>query len=205
MSAIQNKLKSKQGASITFALLLFLVCAVASSIVIVAATASAGRVSGVKETDQRYYAAIGAAETLKDIFDGKQVNVTYTGNKTDTVTLMPPGSIDKILKDYSGYLLTKTMPYTGTKIEIKNDNAEGYTCTVTPTLDGGLLTFTISVEGGTKSVNTGTYTMQIVFASNVKRINDGSSATGESATVSWKLHSLKKGRATMTQQEDGEG
>ena len=202
MSAIQNKLKSRRGASITFALLLFLVCAVASSIVIVAATASAGRVSGVKETDQRYYAAIGAAETLKDIFDGKQVNVTYTTGGTATVTTA--GS-QKILSDYSGYLLTKTMPYTpGNRIEIKNDNAKDYTCTVTPKLDGGLLTFTISVEGGTKNINTGTYTMQIVFASNVKRINDGSSATGESATVSWKLHSLKKGRAaTKTQVEEG--
>ena len=204
MSAIQNKLNSKRGASITFALLLFLVCSVVSSVVIVAATASAGRVSGVKETDQRYYAAVAAAKRLQTIFvgDGKQqVEVKYNGTTKDkssaTFAVTPATSTFQLLKDYSFYLLTQTMPYTGTEIEIENGSATDYACKVTPKLDGGLLTFTISVDGGT-NINSGTYTMEIVFASNVKRLNDGSSTTEEKATVSWKLHSLRKGRATKT-------
>ena len=41
MNGIGQKLRSDRGASITFALLLFLVCAVVSSVVIVAGTAAA--------------------------------------------------------------------------------------------------------------------------------------------------------------------
>ena len=41
MIAIKNKLQSKRGASITFALLLFLVCSVVSIVVVVAGSAAA--------------------------------------------------------------------------------------------------------------------------------------------------------------------
>ena len=89
-----------------------------------------------------------------------------------------------------------TSPYTAPDIPaITND---GYTCTVAPKLEGGLLTFSISATGGTANINTGTYALDIVFASNVKRPDPGSGATKAKATVSWKLHSLKKGRATIS-------
>ena len=65
MQAIRNKLKTQKGASITFALLLFLVCAVISSVVIVAATTAAGRMSQLPQMDQRYYAVTSAANLLK--------------------------------------------------------------------------------------------------------------------------------------------
>ena len=65
---IKDKLRSQTGASITFALLLFLVCAVLSSVIIVAATAASGRMSKIAETDQRYYAVTSAAELLKNLF-----------------------------------------------------------------------------------------------------------------------------------------
>lgn len=205
MSAIKNKLQSRRGASITFALLLFLVCAVISSVVIVAATASAGRMSGVKETDQRYYAAIEAAKRLQTIFDGKQLEVTYDLDKNKkedrsqaSYNLIKGTGSYQMLKDYSFYLLTQEMPYTEAATEIPNAAAADYTCTVTPKLEGGLLTFSISVTGGTENINTGTYALDIVFASNVKRPDPGSGATTARATVSWKLHSLKKGRATIS-------
>ena len=53
MSILKKKVASRRGASITFALLLFLVCAVVSSVVIVAGTAAAGRISRMAEMDQR--------------------------------------------------------------------------------------------------------------------------------------------------------
>ena len=66
---IYNKLRSKDGASITFALLLFLVCAVLCSVILAAATAAAGRMSKIAETEQRYYAVTSAAELIKSQFE----------------------------------------------------------------------------------------------------------------------------------------
>ena len=67
MQTIKKKLRSQYGASITFALLLFLVCAALCSVIIVAATTAAGRMSKLAETDQRYYAVTSAAELMKDL------------------------------------------------------------------------------------------------------------------------------------------
>ncbi len=86
MNAIKNRIRSREGASITFALLIFLVCTIISSVVIVAATASAGRMSQVAEADQRYYAVTSAAELLRSVFDGQPVNVKYVRTDTKTTT-----------------------------------------------------------------------------------------------------------------------
>ena len=72
MNAIKNKIQSSKGASITFALLIFLVCAVVSSVVIVAGTTAAGRMSQTAQTDQRFYAVSSAAELLTKAVDGKE-------------------------------------------------------------------------------------------------------------------------------------
>ena len=83
MNAMKNKIKSQRGASITFALLLFLVCAMVSSVVIVAATTAGGRMSNLPDIDQRYYAVSSAAELL-----GKALNeqvVTVIKNRTRTI------------------------------------------------------------------------------------------------------------------------
>ena len=82
-----RKLKSKRGASITFALLLFLVCAVVSSVVIVAGTAAAGRMSQLAQMDQRYYAVTSAAELLRDLIDGKKVTVECSKETLDVVSV----------------------------------------------------------------------------------------------------------------------
>ena len=81
MNALKNKIQSQRGASITFALLLFLVCAIISSVVIVAATAVGGRASKMAELDQRYYAVNSAAELFRDVLEQQTVTVT-TGTKT---------------------------------------------------------------------------------------------------------------------------
>ena len=54
----KEKLTSNKGASITYALLLFLVCAVVASIVLTAGTAASGRMSKISEMEQRYYSVI---------------------------------------------------------------------------------------------------------------------------------------------------
>ncbi len=76
-----EKIRSKSGASITFALLLFLVCAILSAVILVVGTTSAGRMSGLAETDQRYYTVNSAAQLITDGLDGKTISMFKIGDK----------------------------------------------------------------------------------------------------------------------------
>ncbi len=78
MQAIKNKIRSRRGASLTFALLLFLVCAVVGSVVLVAGTAASGRMSQIAEMDQRYYSVNSAARLLIEMMENKSVRVEKT-------------------------------------------------------------------------------------------------------------------------------
>lgn len=75
---INSVLRSRTGASITFALLLFLVCSVVGALVITAGTAAAGRMSNLAEMDQRYYSVSSAAKFLAAELDGGSVKITQT-------------------------------------------------------------------------------------------------------------------------------
>ena len=86
MGTIKRKLHSQCGASITYALLLFLVCAVIGSIVLAAGTASAGRFSGLVEADQRYYSVTSAVNLFRELYDGKPYTIVRTKNYDETVT-----------------------------------------------------------------------------------------------------------------------
>ena len=89
-----NKLKDNTGASITFALLLFMVCAVVSSVLITAGTVAVGRISESSSTDSRYYSVMSAVNVLDDLYSDSNVTlrktvvthniipVTGTGEKT---------------------------------------------------------------------------------------------------------------------------
>ena len=94
-NSIGNKLRSQTGASITFALLLFLVCAVLCSVIIVAATASSGRMSKIAETDQRYYSVTSAAALLKDIITDpdKPISIVKVEESKKTTTFNADGSV----------------------------------------------------------------------------------------------------------------
>lgn len=106
---IVNKLRSRTGASITFALLLFLVCAVLCSVIITAATAASGRMSQIAETDQRYYAVSSAARLLQKQIDGKTVSIvevaeteystTYTAGVAGTASAGEPVTRTYIVVD----------------------------------------------------------------------------------------------------------
>lgn len=102
-----EKLRSRSGASITAALLVFLACAVLSSVVIAAATAASGRMSRIAEADQRYYAVTSAAGLLKDLIHGKTVLVveetetTYTTTYSGGVAEEPVG----VMRTKSSYIV----------------------------------------------------------------------------------------------------
>ena len=205
MNAMKNKINSQRGASITFALLIFLVCAVVSSAVIVAATTAAGRLSTMEEMDERYYAVTDACEVLCKHLDGKTVTVQYTVNDDDTISATADVSDNLILKDVSEKLISKTegdiLPTGFTqpiKIKVDDGTAE-YSCKIQETLQGGTLTFDVSAEGGT--INNGTYKaykLSAIFASNVRFSAADSSSPSQTAIVTWKLRSLKKNRPVVS-------
>lgn len=92
---LKKKISSRTGASITFALLLFLVCAVVSSVILVAGTAASGRMAQLAEMDQRYYSVTSAAEFLSKKFDGKTITVIkrrYLEGEPDTEYLVYSGA-----------------------------------------------------------------------------------------------------------------
>ena len=86
LNCLRRKLASRRGASITFALLLFLVCTVIGVIVLVAATAAAGRISKLAEADARYYAVNSAAQLLREEIESQSVVVTRVKTEAYTAT-----------------------------------------------------------------------------------------------------------------------
>lgn len=70
-----RKIGSRSGASLTVALLFFIVCAVIGSVVLAAGTAAAGRYNRMSESDLRYYSVTSAAELFRDAFDGASTTV----------------------------------------------------------------------------------------------------------------------------------
>ena len=85
MNMLRRKLTSQSGASITYALLLFLVCAVVGSVVLAAGTAAAGRMSKSVESDQRYYAVTSAARVLKDELNGNSNTIVIRDENNNEV------------------------------------------------------------------------------------------------------------------------
>lgn len=188
MNAVRSKLKSRRGASITYALLIFLICAVASSIVIVAGSAASGRMANVPQSDQRYYAVTSAAELLKGEIDGQTVVITKTVRKaagesgTDAVEYSPDAP-ENVLTDATLRLVKgKTAP---ADYNLEVDGYGALNCSIVQTVENGLLVYTITNNG---------YTLKMRFASNLKESTReiGTGVTQTTSTVQWKFHSMQK-------------
>lgn len=205
MNAIGRKLRSRRGASITFALLLFLVCAMVSSVAIVAGTAAVGRVSNMAEADQRYYAVTSAVELLKsEMLNGKKVIVTLDKTSGDIETEYEGESLglgeDTLSKAIAAQLIQAmqsgdiTKNYTlGPSGAIENARL---TCNIAETVkQNGLVSFLVSSEG---DAGKDIYRLEVVFKSNTRRDVAGSTAEEEKTEVEWKLHSVKKVRGNAT-------
>lgn len=88
---IAQKLRSETGASITYALLLFLVCAALSAVILVAATTASGRMSNISETDQRYYSVTSACEFLAETLGGGTASVIkFKGEEGNEIVFAKP-------------------------------------------------------------------------------------------------------------------
>jgi len=223
MNAMKNKIKSQKGASITFALLLFLVCSVVSIVVVVAGSAAAGRMSQRAETDQRYYAVTSAVELLCDDFKGMKVTVEYskdlsTGNNdtpvvsktvekgdttgTDVKDLYPvlKAVSEKLVEKIANNASAPTVPDDTLQLTTNGTPTGSLTaCTIKEyVFKDGRVIFEVSnadVEGATKQNK---YTLQAVFDANIttselQYTNGGKSMKRVITTLEWSVNSIKKG------------
>ncbi len=102
MNAIQNKLKSKNGASIFMGLMFLLVCVMVGTVVLVAATAAAGKLSEQRKREQAYLNVSSAAQLIKDrICQTKYEHTRVVGSGTGggTLTASYPSGGEIVLEE----------------------------------------------------------------------------------------------------------
>ena len=101
---IHNVLRSQTGASISFALLLFLICTVVGALVVTAGTTSSGRLANLTKMDQRYFSVTSAANLLADELNNQSVTITRVRKLSNELTTAYKTVVDSngrtvVLKD----------------------------------------------------------------------------------------------------------
>lgn len=96
---LRNRIRSNSGATILLALLFFLLCALAGSIILSAGSAAAGRISGLKETEQSFYSVTSAAQIMREEIEGQEFQAYTEDGGSPTYTAVPDSEIKKILID----------------------------------------------------------------------------------------------------------
>ena len=99
LTRAKHKVQSQRGASLSMALMLFLVVATVSSIVLAAATASAGRIVQAEQLEKSYYTITSAMDLvrseIKDLnANSASVNVTRTYDPVSKSWAMTLGGVD---------------------------------------------------------------------------------------------------------------
>lgn len=86
VESLKNRVRSERGASLSFALFVFLVCAMASAVVLSAATAASGQYVELGKSDQRYYAVVSAANLLRgSMAEGDEIGYEVVETRTGTI------------------------------------------------------------------------------------------------------------------------
>ena len=93
MKCLIKKLNQSQGASLMLALLVFLICAMCGSVVLAAGTAAAGRVAGLKKSDQALYTLTSAAGAVGEELKTAQYSYIQDGETIKENTLTPENTI----------------------------------------------------------------------------------------------------------------
>ena len=201
MYKLKQKLKNQTGASITFALLLFLVCAVVGSVVLVAGTAAAGRMSKIAEMDQRYYSVNSAAKMLIELIDGeeKAVTIIETENNGSSQSQYKYGdntaignSFDSIAK-YAAYYSILGAQKTdilhlsaGEKSELKVKISETISGSTDKEKFGPLI---LKIENDN---TTDAYAMELTFIPDVKKmVDEQDDQTVTTWKIAWKIQDTK--------------
>lgn len=133
---MMNRTRSDEGATILIALLFFLLCAVAGSIVLAAGTSAAGKVSSLATEKQSYYSVISAAKLLREEMDGKSLYCYTEGSSGDAVFYVSPDSdISSTLKNAVNAVVTGADTYEDTlTIKTEDDDVNKAMGTVTGAL-----------------------------------------------------------------------
>ncbi len=130
MNAVTGKLKSKAGISLAIALVFFLLCAMVGTVVLSAASASAGSTARERQLYRETLAMTSAAELLSQDIQAMRFTGAYTRTETVTTTVDPTGN-------------------TGTKVETSTDYRQK-----APTMEGSRL-FSVQDNGGSFSDSLG--------------------------------------------------
>ena len=216
MRKVQEKLKSDSGVSLMLSLMLFLVCAVIGSAVLVAGTAASGRMAKIAEMDERYYSVNSAASLLIDLLDGKSakaVTVSYSDGtdapapkyyekgddgayaEAATVDSLPLDTLSRIVS--AGSFTEPIKPTVAFSVSEGEDAEEGIAAvTVEEEIyPDGRLVFAVSRADEDEDAR---YTVQITFAgekheSQSKEIDleNGRTITTTETSITWKLRDVK--------------
>ena len=195
MQKLKQKLKSQRGASITFALLLFMVCAVVGSVVLTAGTAAAGRMSELARMDQRYYSVTSAAQLLQDIISDQTIEVTDDGTASFREEALPqPAFLLEAAKALSG----------------DGDGISGKERTISLSIGGSTsvaipdvsLIETLDTDGNlildvcsSKQANEPAYIIRMTFTPDKTELVDKNEEKGtetKTTIIRWKLNLLEK-------------
>ena len=130
-----EKLRSQGGASLSFSLMLMLVCAVVGSVVLTAGTTAAGRASQRAESDQRYYSVTSAAELLINKINQQKVEIVrskqFTVTENTTYQVNPENGETTETTTYSYYTKYETK-INGLDSQIKEYYTESFTPAAEP-------------------------------------------------------------------------
>lgn len=89
MNWIHKKLNSKSGISLAIALVFFLLCAMVGTVVLSAASVSAGNTARERQLYRETFAMTSAANLLSQDIQGMTFSGTYTRTETVTTTVFP--------------------------------------------------------------------------------------------------------------------
>ena len=88
VTRVQRKIEDRSGASLSVALLFFLVCAIVGSVLIAAASVSVGRMKGIEQGEQERYAVDSAMNLIAEKLGKGEVEfVAYTNRKNVKETI----------------------------------------------------------------------------------------------------------------------
>lgn len=208
MYKLKQKLKSQTGASITFALLLFLVCAVVGSVVLTAGTAAAGRMSELAKMDQRYYSVTSAVQLLQDIISDQTIEVTEDGTASFRDEELPQ---PEFLLEAAKALVEKKSISKELSISLNLSN-DGNGNSTSVTIPDVLLKETMDTDGNlvfdvcSSQANEPVYIIRMTFTPDKTELIDKNFEKDTETTttiIRWKLNLLEK--ATSDGEAGGNG
>ena len=147
LKRIEHKLADQRGASLSMALMLMLVCVAISSIVLAAATTSAGRIAESGKADQRYYAVTSAVRLFEASLDGGNAFTCTERYYSDDTP--PTASIQH--DDPAGYDFLEALTYFALSGKTEKDAAES---ALAPDMETWVMPFD-SPEWGSATTGTG--------------------------------------------------